>query len=99
MREGPFPSRGGWDDAGVRRRSCAMAWHATGVRTLIIGAGIAGLTLAARLCQQERPPVVVERSASVDRGYAIGLYPAGSCVLHGLGTYDELTRQAIALER
>jgi len=85
--------------ARVRLCRCAMAWHAAGVRTLIIGAGIAGLTLAARLCQQGRPPVVVERSASVGRGYAIGLYPAGSCVLHGLGTYDELTRQAIALER
>lgn len=36
---------------------------------------------------------------SVGRGYAIGLYPLGSCVLHGLGAYEELTRQAIALER
>jgi 2-polyprenyl-6-methoxyphenol hydroxylase-like FAD-dependent oxidoreductase len=33
----------------------------------------------------------------VDRGYAIGLYPHGSCVLHGLGTYGELDRQAVAL--
>ena len=43
--------------------------------------------------------MVVERSALVDPGYAIGLYPLGSCVLHGLGTYDELTRQATALKR
>ena len=66
---------------------------------LVIGAGIAGLTLAGRLCQQGRPPVIVERSASADSGYAIGLYPLGSCVLHGLGTYRELARQSVALER
>ena len=66
---------------------------------LVIGAGVAGLTLAARLCQQGRPPVIVERSASADSGYAIGLYPLGSCVLHGLGTYGQLARQAIALQR
>jgi len=66
---------------------------------LVIGAGIAGLTLAGRLCQQGRPPVIVERSVSPDSGYAIGLYPLGSCVLHGIGAYDDLERRAIALER
>jgi len=66
---------------------------------LVIGAGIAGLTLAGALCQQGRPPVIVERSASADSGYAIGLYPLGSCVLHGMGTYDDLVRQSVALER
>jgi hypothetical protein len=34
------------------------------VRTLVIGAGIARLTLAGRLCQQGRPPVIVEQAAS-----------------------------------
>ncbi len=70
------------------------------LRLLVIGAGIAGLTLAGRLCQQGRPPVLVERAVSADSGgYAIGLYPMGSCVLHGLGAYDELTRRAITLDR
>jgi hypothetical protein len=50
------------------------------VRTLVVGAGIAGLTLGGLLCRQERPPVIVERSASAADGYAIGLYPLGSCV-------------------
>ena len=77
----------------------AGAWHAARVRMLVIGAGVAGLTLAARLCQQGRPPVIAERSASADIGYAIGLYPLGSCVLHGLGTYGELAGQAVALQR
>lgn len=59
------------------------------MRVLVVGAGVAGLTLAARLARQGREPVVVERAADTDRGYAIGLYPLGSCVLHGIGAYDE----------
>jgi CobB/CobQ-like glutamine amidotransferase domain len=31
------------------------------VKTLVVGAGIAGLTLGGLLCRQERPPVIVER--------------------------------------
>jgi 2-polyprenyl-6-methoxyphenol hydroxylase-like FAD-dependent oxidoreductase len=69
------------------------------VRTLIIGAGLAGLTLAGRLCQQGRTPVLVERSASPEGGYAIGLYPLGGCVLHGLGTYELLRERALVLDR
>lgn len=85
--------------AGPAVADAPVACHAALVRVLVIGAGVAGLTLAARLCQQGRPPVVAERSVSADHGYAIGLYPLGSCVLHGLGTYDALARQAVALER
>jgi 2-polyprenyl-6-methoxyphenol hydroxylase-like FAD-dependent oxidoreductase len=43
--------------------------------------------------------VIVERSASVEGGYAIGLYPLGSCVLHGLGTYKQLAEQAQVIDR
>ncbi len=60
---------------------------------------MAGLTLSARLCQQGRAPVIVERARSVDGGYALGLYPLGSCVLHGLGTYEQLAERSIVLER
>src|SRR5215467_10180581 len=77
--------------AGARR------WHAELVRVLIIGAGVAGLTLAARLAQQGRPPVVIERSADPGAGYAIGLYPMGSCVLHGLGRYHELLARGLVV--
>ncbi len=59
------------------------------MRVLIVGAGVAGLTLAARLAQQDRETVVVERATDTEDGYAIGLYPLGSCVLHGIGAYDE----------
>ncbi len=76
-----------------------VSWHASAVKVLIVGGGMAGLTLAARLCQQGRVPVIVERSRSVEGGYALGLYPVGSCVLHGLGSYQELVDRAIVLER
>ncbi len=60
---------------------------------------MAGLTLAGRLCQQGRAPVIVEKAESIEGGYALGLYPVGSCVLHGLGTYEQLVEQALPLER
>jgi 2-polyprenyl-6-methoxyphenol hydroxylase-like FAD-dependent oxidoreductase len=61
------------------------------MRIVIAGGGIAGLTLAAKLRQQGREPIVVEKAESYDQvGYAIGLWPLGSCVLHGLGCFDEL---------
>ncbi len=66
------------------------------MRTLVVGGGVAGLALASRLCQQGRPPVVVERSTASGDGYAISLYPMGSSVLHGLGSYPAL--QATSLE-
>lgn len=49
------------------------------------------MTLAAKLLQQGRSPVVVEQSEDfTDAGYSLGIYPLGSGVLHGLGAYDEL---------
>lgn len=59
------------------------------MRVLIVGAGVAGLTLAARLAQQCRDLVVIERTEYTEQGYAIGLYPLGSCVLHGIHAYDK----------
>ncbi|MEM9221900.1 MAG: NAD(P)/FAD-dependent oxidoreductase [Pseudomonadota bacterium] len=62
---------------------------------LIVGAGIAGLTLAAKLLQQGRRPVVIDRVSELhDEGYAILLYPLGSNVLHGLGKYEEAMASA-----
>jgi len=65
------------------------------MRVVISGGGIAGLTLAAKLRQQGRDPIVVERAESYDEvGYAIGLWPLGSCVFHGLGCHDELVARS-----
>ena len=70
------------------------------MRVLIVGGGIAGLTLAAKLRQQGREPVVVEKAPKcADIGYAIGLYPLGSCVLHGLGAYHDLLSRSLIAER
>ncbi len=61
------------------------------MRVGIVGGGVAGLTLAAKLLQQGRTPVVIEQVEEFeDKGYSLGMYPLGSCVLHGLGRYDEL---------
>ena len=69
------------------------------MRTLVVGAGMAGLTLAGRLAQQGRPPIVVERANETVSGYAIGLYPLGSSVLHGFGTYSELVGRSLEVGR
>ncbi len=70
------------------------------MRILIVGGGIAGLTLAAKLRQQGRAPVVVEKAHEyTDIGYGIGLYPLGSCVLHGLGVYDNLVDRSLEVKR
>ncbi|HVA32845.1 MAG TPA: FAD-dependent monooxygenase, partial [Candidatus Baltobacteraceae bacterium] len=65
-------------------------WKPGRMRVLIVGGGIAGLTLAALLRKQGVDPVIVERAASFDEaGYSIGVYPIGSRVLYGLGVHDE----------
>jgi len=66
------------------------------MRVLIVGGGVAGLTLAAKLVQQGREPTVIERlPAYSDAGYGIGLYPLGSAVLHGLGVYQDLVANSL----
>lgn len=46
----------------------------SGMRVLIVGADVAGLTLAAKLRQQGREPVLIERLPSLaDAGYGVSL--------------------------
>lgn len=60
-----------------------------GMRVLIVGGGIAGLTLAALLKRQGKLPVVIDRQpAGTDLGYGLALWPHGSRVFHALGVYD-----------
>lgn len=58
-------------------------------RILIVGAGMAGLTLAALLQQRGVRPTLVERGGDpASKGYMLGLFPLGGRVLHGLGAHD-----------
>ncbi|MDW5318184.1 NAD(P)/FAD-dependent oxidoreductase [Rhizobium sp. PL01] len=60
------------------------------LRILIVGAGIAGTTLAALLRQRGERPVVIERgTANAQAGYMLGLMPLGGRVLNGLGLAED----------
>ena len=60
------------------------------MRTLIVGAGIGGLTLAGLLARQGDAPVVIDRrDPDADLGYGLALWPHGTRVFHALGMHDE----------
>lgn len=65
------------------------------MRVLVVGGGIAGLTLAGLLEQRGFSPDVVEKSSDYGGlGYTLSLWPAGSNVLKGLGQYSALLEDA-----
>ncbi len=65
------------------------------MRVLVIGGGIAGLTLAAHLRIRGITPVVIERAPEYgDVGFSIGLYPFSANTLREIGAYDEYIRQS-----
>src|SRR6185437_16651271 len=70
------------------------------LRILIVGGGIAGLTLAALLEQRGFVPVVVEKAPqSPDRCYTIGLWPAGSRILKGLRLFSRFSDVGVECSR
>ncbi|MFC9433115.1 FAD-dependent oxidoreductase [Nocardia sp. NPDC057030] len=70
------------------------------MRILIVGGGIAGLTLAARLRQRGLRPTVIDTIGSYGpTGYAIALWPAGSRILHGLGLWNSFIDLSVPLRR
>lgn len=70
------------------------------MRTLIVGAGIAGLTLAGLLSRQGHSPVVIDRRPQgADAGYGLALWPHGSRVFHGLGLHDEFVARSEPMRR
>ncbi|WP_432798018.1 FAD-dependent oxidoreductase [Poriferisphaera sp. WC338] len=67
------------------------------MKVLIVGAGMAGLVLGGLL--RRRPGteiVIIERAARFEdlSGFAIGLYPMGARVMHGLGVYGLFEKQS-----
>ncbi|MFG1796203.1 FAD-dependent oxidoreductase [Nocardia sp. NPDC049149] len=70
------------------------------MRILIVGGGIAGLTLAARLRQRGLRPTVIDTISSYGHaGSAITVWPTGSRVLHGLGLWNSFIHTSAPLQR
>ena len=69
------------------------------MRILIVGGGVAGLTLAALLHQRGLAPTVIEKvEAYGGAGYVLSLYPLGNRVLHGLGLYGRFEEASVLLK-
>lgn len=60
------------------------------MKVIIIGGGLAGLTLAALLSRHDVDTRIIERASQYqDSGYGIGLYSPGSRIFEDLGLYDQ----------
>ncbi len=64
------------------------------LRVLVVGAGIAGLTLAAALERRGVHATVVERDREAGRGYMLGLYRIAAHILSSLNGADQQLEQA-----
>ena len=70
------------------------------LRILIVGAGIAGLTLASMLQQRDMSPEVVEDAEEFGKiGYVIILMSAGARILKGLGVYHQLGERGVLVHK
>jgi len=70
------------------------------LRVLVVGAGVAGLTVAQLLRRQGLHPVLVERSArEADGGYMLALTPLVDPVLEALGVREAYLAGSVGLDR
>jgi 2-polyprenyl-6-methoxyphenol hydroxylase-like FAD-dependent oxidoreductase len=70
------------------------------LRVLVVGAGIAGLTLAQSLRRSGMHPVLIERSGpDAPSGYMLALMPLVDPVLAGLGLTDEYRARSVPMGR
>lgn len=71
------------------------------LKTLIVGAGVAGLTCAGLLIEQGIEPLVVEREKKQtfnESGYMLGLLPLGGRVLNALDVREEYFSRSVQME-
>ena len=71
------------------------------MRTLVIGAGVAGLTCASLLQQLSVAPIIVEREPQESfntGGYMLGMLPLGGRVLNQLGARDDYFASSIEMK-
>jgi 2-polyprenyl-6-methoxyphenol hydroxylase-like FAD-dependent oxidoreductase len=70
------------------------------LRVLVVGAGVAGVTLAQLLRRAGLHPVLLERSGQdADSGYMLALMPMVDPVLEELGLRDEYAAHSVGLRR
>ncbi|MDP3949319.1 NAD(P)/FAD-dependent oxidoreductase [Microbacterium sp.] len=70
------------------------------LRILIVGAGVAGITLAALLRKQGLHPVLIERMAGMEHpGYMLALMPMLDQALEDIGVHDEYLARSAPLAR
>jgi 2-polyprenyl-6-methoxyphenol hydroxylase-like FAD-dependent oxidoreductase len=70
------------------------------VRVLVVGAGVAGVTLAQLLRRAGLHPVLVERrAADADRGYMLGLMPLVDPALQHLGVEQAYRERSVPVRR
>ncbi len=85
-----------WRKTSVNKHSGATRYGPE-MKILIVGAGVAGLTLCGLLQQRGFRPVLVERAKRFgDVGYVIVVWPSGSRILKGLGIYQHLVNKGCA---
>jgi len=73
-----------------RQRSKKKVRYGPDMKILIVGGGVAGLTLSALMLKRGFKPKLVERAPKLSKvGYVIVLWPSGSKILKGLGIYEK----------
>lgn len=70
------------------------------LRVLVVGAGVAGLTLAQLLRQSGLNPVLIERaSSSTEPGYMLALMPLVNQAIREIGVWDDYVRESAPFHR
>ena len=81
-------------------RSNGRIRYGPDMRVLIVGGGVAGLTLCGLLERRGFQPTLIERAPEFGNvGYVIVVWPSGSRILKGLGLYERLREQGCAFTR